>query len=144
MPVEERYRRQTIRKIAPCWWRSGGLVLKNGRSPARPRQRRRQARVCEPGALPQSYLLDEDAAPPDPLDEAAPLPEPPLLLDAAPPLLPDIPPLPLEVAPEPVLESDVDDGDLLVLLPPLLPGDTTVSLRSWHAESAKTPKTANT
>jgi hypothetical protein len=93
-----------------------------------------------------AYLLDDDAAPPDPLDEAAPLPEPepPLLLDAAPPLGPAIPPLPLEVPPEPDLEVELDDDDLLVLLPPLLPGDTTVSLRSWQAESAKTPKSAKT
>ena len=90
-------------------------------------------------------MLDEDAAPPEPLDEAAPLPEPPLLLDAAPPLLPPIPPLPLEVPPED-FEVELDDDDLLVLLPPLplLPGDTTVSLRSWQAESAKTPKSAKT
>ena len=85
--------------------------------------------TSSPGALPQCYLPDEDAAPPDPLDEAAPPPEPPLL-DAAPPLLPAIPPPLLEVPPELDFEVEVDDDDLLVLVPPLLPGETTVSLRS--------------
>jgi hypothetical protein len=75
-----------------------------------------------------AYLPDEDAAPPAPLDDAAPLPEPPLLLEAAPPLLPAVPLPPLAVPPEPDLEVDVDEDDLLVL--PLLPGATTVSLRS--------------
>jgi hypothetical protein len=74
-------------------------------------------------------LLDEDAAPPDPLDEAAPPPEP-LLLDAAPPPLPAIPPPLVDVPPELDFEVEVDDDDLVALLPPLLPGATTVSLRS--------------
>lgn len=84
-------------------------------------------------------LLDEEAAPPEPLDEAAPPPEP-LLLDAAPPL-PDIPPPLLEVPPVSDFELELDVADLLLLVPPLLPGATTVSLRSWQADSAKTPKT---
>src|SRR5215210_5833618 len=97
------------------------IVVKTGRKPARPSFEGAKRKCSCQAPLPHSYLLDEDAAPPAPLDEAAPLPEPPLLLDAAPPLLPDIPPLPLELPPEPDLASDVDDDDLLVLLPPLLP-----------------------
>jgi hypothetical protein len=72
------------------------------------------------------YLLDE-AAPPEPLEEAAPPPLPPLLLDAAPPPVPAVPPLL-------VPELDVDEEDL----PPAPPGLTTVvSLRS-HPASANT------
>ena len=69
------------------------------------------------------YLLEDEAAPPDPLDAADPLP-PPLVLDDAPPPLVLVPPL---------LVPELDDEDLLA---PPLPGVTTVvSLRS-HAASA--------
>ena len=69
-------------------------------------------------------MLEDEAAPPDPLDAADPLPPLPLVLDDAPPPLVLVPPL---------LVQELDDEDLLA---PPLPGVTTVvSLRS-HAASA--------
>jgi hypothetical protein len=76
-----------------------------------------------------SYLLDDEAAPPEPLDAADPLPPPPLLLAAVPPVLPE---------PSPELELDED------ALPALPPGITTVSLVSEHAPSPKAPASINT
>ena len=82
-----------------------------------------------------SYLLDDEAAPPVPLDAAEP--EPPLLLDAAPL------PLPLPyVLPVVLSELDFDEDDLLAL--PVPPGATTVSRCSEHADSAKAPRIRKT
>jgi hypothetical protein len=95
-----------------------------------------RARLARAPRGSDSYLLDEEAAPPGPLDEAAPPlpPLPPLLLEAAPPPLP----LPL-IAPPPEPELELDDDDLPVPPPP--PGVTTVSLRS-QAVSVNAPNNA--
>jgi hypothetical protein len=87
------------------------------------------------------YLLDDEAAPPEPLDAAEPEPPLPLLLDAAPPPLPLPDVLPV-VLPELEPELDVDEDDLLAL--PVPPGATTVSRCSEHADSAKAPAIRNT
>jgi len=77
------------------------------------------------------YLLDDEAAPPGPLDAADPPPLPPLLLDAAPP------PLPL-IAPLPELEPELEDDDL-----PVPPGVvTTVSFFSWQPDNVSPPNNA--
>ncbi|MGZ8202853.1 MAG: hypothetical protein ACXWUH_09925 [Burkholderiales bacterium] len=75
------------------------------------------------------YLLDDEAAPPEPLDAADPPLPAPLLLSAVPPLLPESPP---------ELELDEDD------LPALPPGITTVSLLSIQPPSANAPASINT
>jgi hypothetical protein len=79
-------------------------------------------------------LLEDEAAPPEPLDAAEPPPLPPPLLEAAPPPLPAV--LPLLVP-----ELEVDDDDLLAPLPPGVV--TTVSLRCSHAGNANMPNAAN-
>lgn len=55
--------------------------------------------------------------------------------------LPDAPP---EVLPEAEPVVEVDELDLLVApLPPLLPGTTTVSFFSVHADMARAPSSTN-
>ena len=127
-------------------------------------------RSRKPAAL-WCYLLAEDAAPPGPLEAAAPPPEG-AVLEAAPPLDEDVPPVPLGleleldalpgelgVLDELELEEPgagtivVEDDDeppgttivsfsfVTVLVPP--PGTTAVvSLRS-HAERARAPANIN-
>ena len=89
------------------------------------------------------YLLVEEAAPPGPLEAADPPEEPPLLLDVAPPPVPDVlPELGAGLGAGVVVELELDEEDLSGLL---LPGATTVvSFFSVHAVNANAPRMTNT
>jgi len=89
------------------------------------------------------YLLVDDAAPPGPLDDAAPPPDPPLLLDAAPPPLPDVLPE-LGGAGATVVVLELDEEDFPGLLLPAGGTMTVVSFFSSHPVNANAPRIANT
>ena len=90
------------------------------------------------------YLLVDEAAPPGPLEVADPPLDPPLLLEAAPPPLPEVlPELGAELgAGAVVVLLELDDDDLPALPPPGVM--TVVSFFCSHALRANAPRMTNT